>query len=144
MKDLREVLNEEQKQNLREMITSFKDVGKHLDLLIVENRVALGDAIKNFRDMGAGFTQTADTINRDLPNIMARIDSLTARLDSISASLEHSLPEAVDKFIAIEDNVTSVIEENRQSLNNALNSADSFFDSGQHAFDKVDSSYNFV
>ncbi len=139
MKDLREVLNDEQKQNLREMITSFKDVGKHLDLLIVENRVALGDAIKNFRDMGAGFTQTADTINRDLPNIMARIDSLTARLDSISASLEHSLPEAVDKFIAIEDNVTSVIEENRESLNNALTSADSFFDSGQHAFDKVDS-----
>jgi phospholipid/cholesterol/gamma-HCH transport system substrate-binding protein len=139
MQDLREVLNEEQKENLRQMIKSFRDVGTHLDLLIVENRVALTTAIENFRDMGAGFTKTADTINHDLPNIMSRIDSLTKRLDNISGALESSLPEAVDKFIAIEDNLTSVIEENRDSLNSALTSADSFFDSGQHAFDKVDS-----
>ncbi len=139
MQDLREVLNEEQKENLRQMIKSFRDVGSHLDLLIVENRKALGDAISNFRDMGAGFTKTADTINHDLPNIMARIDSLTKRLDNISGALETSLPEAVDKFIAIEDNISSVIDENRDSLKSALVSADSFFDSGQHAFDKVDS-----
>jgi len=139
MQDIREVLNEEQKENLRKLITSFKNVGEHLDLLIVENRVALADAIKNFKDMGAGFTQSADTINKDLPNIMARIDSLTRRLDNISGDLEGSLPTAVDKFIAIEDNVSTILEENRESLNSALVSADSFFDSGQHAFDKVDS-----
>lgn len=139
MKDLREVLNEEQKENLRQMITSFKDVGKNLDLLIVDNRAALAAAIENFRDMGAGFTKTADTINSDLPGIMKRIDSLTIKLDTISAHLEQTLPEAVDKFINIEDNVSTVIDENRQSLNDALTSADSFFDSGQEAFDKVDS-----
>jgi phospholipid/cholesterol/gamma-HCH transport system substrate-binding protein len=139
MQDIREVLNEEQKENLRKLITSFKNVGEHLDLLIVENRVALADAIKNFKDMGAGFTKSADTINKDLPNIMARIDSLTRRLDNISGDLENSLPTAVDKFIAIEDNVSTILEENRESLNSALVSADSFFDSGQHAFDKVDS-----
>jgi phospholipid/cholesterol/gamma-HCH transport system substrate-binding protein len=139
MQDIREVLNEEQKENLRKLITSFKNVGEHLDLLIVENRVALADAIKNFKDMGAGFSQSADTINKDLPNIMARIDSLTRRLDNISGDLENSLPTAVDKFIAIEDNVSTILEENRESLNSALVSADSFFDSGQHAFDKVDS-----
>ncbi|MEA1918667.1 MAG: MlaD family protein [Campylobacterota bacterium] len=139
MQDLREVLNEEQKENLRQTISSFRDVGKHLDLLIMENRAALAAAIENFRDMGAGFTQTANTINQDLPGIMGRIDSLTKRLDNISGALETSLPLAVDKFIAIEDNVSSVIAENRDSLNSALTSADSFFDSGQQAFDKVDS-----
>ncbi len=139
MQDLREVLNEEQKENLRQAISSFKDVGKHLDLLIMENRLAIAAAINNFKNMGAGFTQTADTINKDLPTIMNRIDSLTKRLDSISGSLEVSLPVAVDKFIDIEDNVSTILAENRKSLNDALTSADSFFDSGQHAFDKVDS-----
>ncbi len=139
MQDLREVLNDEQKENLRQMIKSFRDVGVHLDSMILENRLALSNAIKNFRDMGAGFKQTADTVNKDLPNIMARIDSLTTRLDGISGALENSLPEAVDKFITIEDNVSTIIDENRESLNAALTSADSFFDSGQHAFDKVDS-----
>ena len=139
MQDLREVLNEEQKENLRQMIKSFKDVGSHLDMLITENRIALKGAIENFRDMGAGFTKTANTINHDLPNIMARIDSLTKRLDNISGALESSLPEAVDKFIGIEDNLSEVIEDNKDSLSSALTSADSFFDSGQHAFDKVDS-----
>ncbi|MEA3523921.1 MAG: MlaD family protein [Campylobacterota bacterium] len=139
MQDLREVLNEEQKENLRQAIRSFRDVAEHLDLLIMENRVALAAAIENFKDMGAGFTQTADTINQDLPGIMVRIDSLTKRLDTISGSLEKSLPLAVDKFIAIEDNVSTILAENRESLSAALTSADSFFESGQHAFDKVDS-----
>ncbi len=139
MQDLREVLNEEQKENLRQAISSFKDVGKHLDQLIVENRLAIAAAIDNFKNMGAGFTRTAETINKDLPSIMTRIDSLTKRLDGISASLEVSLPVAVDKFISIENNVSTLIDDNRDSLNAALTSADSFFDSGQHAFDKVDS-----
>ncbi|MBN2896116.1 MAG: MCE family protein [Campylobacterales bacterium] len=139
MKDLREVLDETRKEDLRQAITSFRGVGEHLDALILENRVALGAAIANFRDMGAEFTKAGATVNADLPNIMKRIDALTSRLDNISAALEHSLPEAVDKFIAIEDNVTTILEENRASLSNALTSADSFFDSGQHAFDKVDS-----
>lgn len=139
MKDLREVLDETRKEDLRQAITSFRGVGEHLDMLILDNREALGAAIANFRDMGAEFTKAGATVNADLPNIMKRIDALTTRLDNISAALEHSLPEAVDKFIAIEDNVTTILEENRASLSNALTSADSFFDSGQHAFDKVDS-----
>ncbi len=139
MKDLRDVLGEEQKTDLRAMIKSFREVGEHLDALIVDNRQEVADAITNIKTMGAAFTKTADTINADLPSIMKRIDALSLRLDNLSIALEHKLPTAVDKFIAIEDNVTTVIEENRESLNDALVSADSFFDSGQHAFDKVDS-----
>ena len=139
MKDLRDVLGADQKQDLREMIKAFRDTGVHLDQIVLENRVALSDAVKNFRDMGAAFTNTANTINADLPEIMERINSLSARLDNLSVALENKLPEAMEKFIAIENNVSSVIEDNRDSLNAALVSADSFFDSGQSAFDKVDS-----
>lgn len=139
MHDMRDVLDEEHKQDMREAITAFKNVGQHLDLIVLENRVALKQAINNMKTMGAGFTQTATTVNKDLPTIMARIDSLTRRLDDISASLEHKLPAAVDKFMDIEDNVSNIMNENRDSLKNALSNADSFFASGQTAFDKVDS-----
>lgn len=139
MRDMRDVLDEEHKRDMQEAITAFKNVGQHLDLIVLENRVALRQAIENMKTMGAGFTQTANTVNKDLPQIMARIDSLTRRLDIISASLEHKLPRAVDKFIAIEDNVSVMMNENRDSLKSALSNADSFFASGQTAFDKVDS-----
>ena len=139
MRDLREVLGETQKTEIKEIITAFRDIGNNLNTLIVENRAGLRNAVDNMSSMGEGFTATANTINADLPKILARIDSITGRLDSMSVALEDSLPEAVDKFLAIEDNVTAVIEENRESLNNALTSADGFFSKGEEAFDKVDS-----
>jgi len=139
MHDMRDVLDEEHKRDMKDAITAFKNVGQHLDLIVLENRVALRQAIENMRTMGEGFTQTATTVNQDLPAIMARIDSLTRRLDTISTSLEHKLPMAVDKFIALEDNVSTMMNENRDSLKSALSNADGFFASGQTAFDKVDS-----
>ena len=139
LKDFRSTLDEEHRAAIQEMIRSFRDVGVNLDGVIVENREGLREAIANFRDMSAGFGQSADTINKDLPAIMARINSLSARLDNISGSLEHKLPEAVEKFVKIEDNVTMMLEENRVPLKTALESAGNFFKSGEEAFAKVDS-----
>ncbi len=139
LKDFRNVLDKQRQEEIKEMIGAFKDVGINLDTIVLENRAALKEAIENMRDMGAGFSQTANTVNKDLPQIMARLDSLTARLDSIALTLDKKLPVAMDKFIAIEDNVSSLIEENRDSLKDTLVSADSFFSSGEDAFSKVDS-----
>lgn len=139
LKDFRSTLDEEHRQAIQELIIAFRNVGVNLDGVIVENRDDLHDAITNFKTMSAGFGQSADTINKDLPAIMARINSLTARLDNISGSMEHKLPEAVDKFVKIEDNVSDILAENRSSLKTALESAGSFFKSGEEAFGKVDS-----
>lgn len=139
LKDFRSTLDEEHRQAIQEMIIAFRNVGVNLDGVIVENRDDLHAAISNFRTMSAGFSQTADTVNKDLPAIMARINSLTTRMDNISGSLEHKLPEAVDKFVNIEDNVSAILAENRSSLKTALESAGSFFKSGEEAFGKVDS-----
>lgn len=139
MHDLRDVLGEQQKTEIQEMISAFKNVGVSLDSMIVENRMALKSAIDNFDRMGASFTKTADIINSDLPQIMARIDSLTKRLDGISGDMQQTLPQAVEKFIVIEDNLTAMITENRSSLSEALTSAGGFFGKGEAAFDKVDS-----
>jgi phospholipid/cholesterol/gamma-HCH transport system substrate-binding protein len=139
LKDFRSTLDEEHRAAIQEMIISFRNVGVNLDGVIVENREDLHAAISNFRTMSAGFSQTADTVNKDLPAIMARINSLTTRMDNISGSLEHKLPEAVDKFVNIEDNVSEILAENRSSLKTALESAGAFFKSGEEAFGKVDS-----
>lgn len=139
LKDFRSTLDEEHRQAIQELIIAFRNVGVNLDGVIVENRSDLHEAILNFKEMSAGFGQSADTINKDLPAIMARINSLTTRLDNISGSLENKLPEAVDKFVKIEDNVSDILAENRASLKTALESAGSFFKSGEEAFGKVDS-----
>jgi len=132
LRDFHAILDDEHRQAIQEAIIAFRNVGVNLDGVIVENRDDLHAAIANFRAMGAGFTQTADTVNKDLPEIMARINSLTAQLDS-------KLPTAVDKFTNIEDNVSTILAENRSTLKTTLESAGSFFKSGEEAFGKVDS-----
>lgn len=139
LKDFRSTLDEEHRQAIQELIVAFRNVGVNLDGVIVENRDDLHDAIVNFKEMSAGFGQSADTINKDLPAIMARINSLTARIDNISGSMEQKLPEAVDKFVKIEDNVSVILTENRSSFKDTIANAGSFFKSGEEAFGKIDS-----
>lgn len=136
--DLRGTLDDEHRKAIQDAIIAFRDVGTNLNGTIVDNRGDLHEAIVNFRAMSAGFATTADTVNKDLPNIMARIDSLTTRMDNISGALEHKLPDAVDKFSSIEDNVSTILVENRTSLKDTIVSAGEFFKGGQEAFNKVD------
>jgi len=132
LRDFHAILDDEHRQAIQDAIIAFRNVGVNLDGVIVENREDLHAAIANFRAMGAGFSQTADTVNKDLPEIMARINSLTAQLDN-------KLPTAVDKFTNIEDNISTILAENRSTLKTTLESAGSFFKSGEEAFGKVDS-----
>lgn len=136
--DFRETLDEEHRKAIQEAIVAFRDVGVNLNGVIGDNRDNLHAAIANFRDMSAGFSQTADTVNKDLPEIMKRVNSLTTRLDNISGSIEHTLPEAVDKFVKIEDNISTILVENRAGIKGTIGSAESFFKSGEEAFGKVD------
>jgi len=138
LKDFRSTMDEEHRAAIQEAIMAFRDVGVNVNGVIVDNRDDLHAAISNFKTMSAGFAQTADTVNKDLPAIMERLNSLSARLDNISGALEHKLPEAVDKFVKIEDNVSSMLAENRSSLKSTLDSAGAFFKSGDNAFDRVD------
>ncbi|MDD5716440.1 MAG: MlaD family protein [Sulfuricurvum sp.] len=136
--DFRGTLDEEHRKAIQEAIIAFRNVGVNLDGVIVQNRDDLHAAITNFRAMSAGFSQAADTINKDLPEMMARINSLTVRMDTMSGALEQKLPEAVDKFVKIEDNVSQIIDENRVPIKTTLESAGAFFKGGEEAFNKVD------
>ena len=77
-------------------------------------------------------------MNKHHPEIMARINSLASRLDNISGSIEGSLPEAVDKFVKIEDNVSVILAENRMPLKSAIQSVDGFFKNGEQVIGKID------
>ncbi len=138
MHDFRSTLDDEHRKAIQDAIIAFRDVGVNLNGVVIDNREDLHAAIANFKTMSAGFSQTADTVNKDLPAIMARIDSLTTRMDNISGSLEHTLPEAVSKFVGIEENVSTILAENRAGLKTTIDSAGSFFKSAEGAFDKVD------
>jgi phospholipid/cholesterol/gamma-HCH transport system substrate-binding protein len=137
--DLRGTLDDEHRKAIQDAIIAFRDVGTNLNGVIVDNRGDLHDSIANFKAMSAGFATASNAINKDLPAIMARIDSLTTRLDNISGSLEHTLPSAVDKFNTIEDNVSVMLAENRAPLKETITSVDSFFKHADEAVGKVDS-----
>ena len=136
--DFRETLDDEHRKAIQEAIMAFRDVGVNLNGVIGDNRSNLHSAIANFKDMSEGFGKTADTLNKDLPEIMTRVNSLTTRLDNISGSLEHKLPEAIDKFTKIEDNVSVMLAENRIGIKNTITSAGAFFKNGEEAFEKID------
>lgn len=131
LKDFRATLDDEHRKAIQDAILAFRDVGVNLNEVISDNREDLHGAIVNFKNMGSGFEQTAATVNKDLPAIMGRIDNITAKLDQ-------KLPEAVDKFVNIEDNVSAILVENRNGLKDTIDSAGSFFKRGEEAFDKVD------
>jgi len=131
MLELRETFNMKSRKDLQNALEEFSKVGESLRLVIAENRSNLYDTID-------GFKTTGETINDKLPKIMSQIDSLTQRFDRVGLTLDESLPIAMDKFISLEDNLSVIMQNNKDPLNNALVSADNFFASGEQAFAKVD------
>ena len=93
---------------------------------------------QEFRGVGKEFKEVGRGINNDLPQIMARIDSITKYLDSLSSTLDRKLPTALDKFVQLEDNLNGVVENNEKTLSSALTSVDSFFAEGTGTIKKVD------
>jgi len=84
------------------------------------------------------FTKVGQGINQDLPQIMARLDSITQYLNSVSATLDRKLPNTMDKFVKLEDNLNDVVENNKENLSNALVSVDGFFSESTETMQKVD------
>jgi len=131
MNELRQTFDTKSRKDLQTALEEFAEVGRSLRVVIAENRSNMYDTIDNFKQAG-------DSINTKLPKILEQIDSLTKHFESVGFTLNDKLPIAMDKFIYLEDNLSSVLNKNQEPLNNALISADNFFDSGEQAFKKVD------
>ena len=98
LRDFRSTLDDEHRKAIQDAIIAFRDVSTNLNGVVVDNRADLHAAITNFKIMSAGFSQSADTINKDLPSIMGRIDSLATRGNASSAVLKNAPAESIVFF----------------------------------------------
>jgi phospholipid/cholesterol/gamma-HCH transport system substrate-binding protein len=139
--------------NFAETATSINDAANELKLFVKELRGTLDqnsrqniqDAILNFKMMAASvnsaaneFKTTGSTINERLPRIMAQIDDLSREFAVAGKDVNKKLPEIMDRFAAIEKDLQEVIKENKQPLNSALKSVDTFFSNGNDTLQKLD------
>jgi phospholipid/cholesterol/gamma-HCH transport system substrate-binding protein len=156
MKKLNNGVDKNAISNLQQILANLKTGTKYFKEILAENRNNLKETIsgakqmiatinnrlpkimKQIDDLSAEFRTTGKTINAKLPKIMAQLDDLTAEFKQTGISINKKLPILMDKFENLEDNATDILVENKDSLHNAIASADTFFTSGGSAFDKLD------
>jgi phospholipid/cholesterol/gamma-HCH transport system substrate-binding protein len=92
----------------------------------------------NISETSKEFSKVGKGINKDLPQIMARLDAISKYLEGVSATLDAKLPTALDKFVKLEDNLNDTIDGNKDKLSSALTSVDGFFSSSTETMQKVD------
>ncbi len=144
VKDLRDVLNDKTKQNLKNSFANINQITSDLREFTKLGR--LNEAVDSFNNMANSlaktsqkFSLTADEINHKLPDIMKNIDTLISDLKFTSQSIRTKLPALADKYSAIADELDSLVKDSKKPLQDSLKSADGFFATGKSAFDKVDS-----
>jgi len=156
MQKLNGVMGDNTTSDLKGTIANLKKATDHIRMILAENRLSLKDTISGAKEamntinerlpkimvqidsLTSEFNKTGVTINAKLPKIMKQIDELTAEFKQTGVDINKKLPILLAKAEKIENNLNSVLEENKKPLHNALNSADTFFGSGGSAFDKLD------
>lgn len=152
VKDLREIVNDGGKDDIKSTLSNLREFSELLASISTEDNQTIHEILTNtnttinkFASMSdeisltsQEFKKAGKEINKDLPSIMARLDNITNYLSSVSETLNAKLPTAMDKFVKLEDNLNSVVEGNKDNLSNALISVDGFFSDGKETMEKVD------
>jgi len=145
LKDIREVLQSGGKEDLSKTLSNLREFSDFLASINREDNQTIHQIIQNtnktldeFSAMSQNISQTSDeyrmvalNINRQLPKVMNNIDSVAKTLDK-------KLPVAMDKFIALENDLSGTLKDNKAPLKNALVSVDKFFGNGADTLEKVD------
>ena len=157
--DLRDIFNSGGKSDIQETLVNLREFSKLLASISTEDNQTIHEILANvnksfekangtidkFALMSEEITKTSKEfskvgqgINKDLPNIMARLDAISKYLESVSATLDAKMPTALDKFVKLEDNLNNTIEGNKDKLSSALTSVDGFFSESAETMQKVD------
>ena len=153
---LREDLKGESGDALKRSVENLKDITTDLKEIIRKNSDNITKSIENIKIMGeklamAGekfgrmsekFGYTADSINKELPKILKRVDEITLYLRDSGKTLNQKLPVLMDKFAKIENDLDSILQENKEPIKKTLVSAHKFFDKGGESFKKIDKFLN--
>ena len=118
--NLNATLDEQTRENLQQTIEEFRRMAEGINLTAEE------------------FRHTARLINERLPTIMAQIDDLSREFALMGSTVNAQLPEIVDKFSAIEDELLAILQENRGPINETLNSVNTFFQKGSDTLESID------
>jgi phospholipid/cholesterol/gamma-HCH transport system substrate-binding protein len=164
--DIRDILNAGGKENIQSTLANLQEFSKLLASISQEDNKTIHEILANanaslenanktidkfalmsdeitktskeFSLVGKEFAKVGKGVNKDLPNIMARLDSITKYLNGVSRTLDAKLPSAMDKFVKLEDNLNKAVENNDDKLAKALTSVDGFFADGKETMNKVD------
>jgi len=159
VKDIREIFDEGGQEDIKQTLSNLREFSTLLASISTEDNKTIHDILTNTNNAILNANKTIDkfgemsneisgtskefknvalNINKDLPKIMARINSLTQELNAVSRTLNQKLPTAMDKFVHLEDNINSVVDDNKKSLSNALTSVDGFFSNSTETVQKID------
>jgi len=143
--ELRETFDPQSREHLRKTFGNLDALTADLRELVSKNRSGVNDMVKNINDaaekfaqMSSKFATSADTINSDLPDIMAKLQKTLDEFQGVGGTLNERLPALADKFESLEDQLNGVIKENRKPLHSALTSFDGFFKKGTGTIDKLE------
>ena len=125
--ELRGTFNTDSRENIQDTIKNFNEMAKNVAV-----------AAKEFGAMSREFKGTGVTVNERLPKILAQIDDLSREFAQTGKDVNKKLPEIMDRFATIEKELQEVIGENKQPLNSALKSVDTFFANGNDTMKKLD------
>ena len=148
-KEIRALLGGESRNSLQMTFANLEGITSQLKEFTELDK--LKNITDNFNKMaitltqtGDSFTTVSDTINNKLPVILQNLDILVKDLKVASAEIRMKVPEMARKFEKIQQDLQSLISDNKLPVNNAINAADSFFSTGTETFDKVDALLNTV
>ena len=153
---LNQTIDENTTKNIQLIVENFKESTILLKKMLNENRDSLKGTVngantmlatineklpkimENVEFLTSEFKKTGTIVNSKLPQIMAHLDELTYQFKETGKSINKKLPILMTKLEKIEDNTTSILEENKDGLKNAISSADEFFGTGAKTFNKLD------
>ncbi len=142
--ELRETLDETNRKRLQETFANLEALTRDLREVTSANKARISDLIahideaaQKFGDMSAKFSQSADTINGELPDLMAKLRVTLDRYKSVGEKLDRHIPVLAERYEKVGKNLNDILEENRQPLNKALTSFNDFFTDGRHIMSKL-------
>ena len=142
--ELRETLDSESRSQLKKTFANLEVLTRDMKDIVSKNRenidklvVNINDAAEKFAKMSEKFSTSADTINADLPGLMAKLQETIDAYKGAGETLDDRLPTLADKFENLEDQLDVVIKENKKPLNNALTSVNRFFTKGESTMVKL-------
>jgi len=148
-KELRAFFSGDTKASLQMTFSNLESITTELKSFTQLNR--LNKTADNFNAMavkltssGESFNKIAENINSKLPTILTNLDILVKDLKFTSSQIRSNVPELTAKFKEIEDEIQALISENKEPVNKAINSANSFFNVGTETFAKVDNLLNTI